>query len=306
MGIECIDKVKIVVVLGPTASGKSSLAVKLAKRFDGEIVSADSRQVYEGMDTGSGKITEDEMMGIPHHLLDVASPKRNFSVGRYQKLAEKAIFDIARRGKVPILCGGTAFYIKAVTEGMSLPKIKPDWKLRKKLERMDADELYEILKKLDPRRASNIERSNPRRLIRAVEIATKSERPVPLMKEKPKFISLKLGLKRENLDKAIGKRLEQRLKEGMVEETRRLRDSGMSWKRLEGFGLEYRWTARYLQGKISYEEMVRSLRADIVRFSKKQMAWLKKDETIRWIGTYRESIPLVKDFLQKKERKSSL
>lgn len=306
MGTQCYNKVKIVVILGPTASGKSSLAVKLAKRFNGEVVSADSRQVYKGMDIGSGKITKDEMMGIPHHLLDVASPKRNFSVGKYQKIATNIIFDIARRNKTPILCGGTAFYIKAITEGMNLPKTKPDWKLRKKLERMKTEDLYRMLKKLDPRRASKIEKNNPRRLIRAIEITSKSERPVPLMKKTPQFISLKLGMKRENLDKIIKKRLEERLRGGMIEETKRLRKSGISWKRLEGFGLEYRWTARYLQGKISYDEMVRLLYADIVRFSKKQLAWYKGDDTVEWIGMYQKAVPLVKDFLQKKERQSSL
>ncbi len=304
MGTERFDKIKIVVVLGPTASGKSALAVKLAKRFKGEIVSADSRQVYKGMDIGSGKITKKEMQGVPHHLLDIASPKRNFSVGRYQKIVEKTIKVIAKKEKLPIICGGTAFYIKAITEGIELPKTKPDWKLRKELERKSVKELYEMLEKMDPRRADNIERKNPRRLIRAIEIATQG--PVPPLNEKPKFISLKLGIKKENLDKAIKKRLLERIDEGMIKETKRLKKSGLSWKRLEGFGLEYKWTARYLQKKISYDEMIDALYADIIRFSKKQMAWFRRDKEIEWVKGYNEANYLLKDFLQKKERKSSL
>ncbi len=304
MGTEGFDKIKIVVVLGPTASGKSALAVKLAKRFNGEIISADSRQVYKGMDIGSGKITKKEMEGIPHHLLDVASPKRNFSVGRYQRVAEKTIITIVKKEKLPIICGGTAFYIRSITEGIELPKTKPDWKLRKELEKKSVKELYEMLKSMDSRRAKNIEKNNPRRLIRAIEIAIKG--PVPLLMEKPKFTSLKIGIKKENLDKAIRKRLMERIDEGMIRETKRLKKSGLSWKRLEGFGLEYRWTARYLQKKISYDEMVENLCADIIRFSKKQMAWFKRDEEIKWVKGYNEATSLVKDLLQKKERKSSL
>lgn len=294
-------KRKIIVILGPTSSGKSSLAVKLAKKFCGEIISADSRQVYKGMDIGSGKITKDEMMGIPHYLLDIASPKRNFSVGRYQRMTEKAILDITKRGKVPILCGGTAFYLKVITEGIILPKTKPDWKLRKELEKKDVKELYQILKKLDPRRAGSIEKDNPRRLIRAIEIVTKSKKAVQVIKKGSRFISLKLGIKteQEKLNKAIKKRLIKRLEKGMIEETKKLKESGISWKRLDGFGLEYRWIARYLQKKIPYNQMVESLYKDIVKFSKKQMAWFKKDDEIEWIKRYREAVPLVKHFLQK-------
>lgn len=294
-------KRKIIVILGPTSSGKSSLAVKLAKKFCGEIISADSRQVYKGMDIGSGKITKDEMMGIPHYLLDIASPKRNFSVGRYQRMTEKAILDITKRGKVPILCGGTAFYLKVITEGIILPKTKPDWKLRKELEKKDVKELYQILKKLDPRRAGSIEKDNPRRLIRAIEIVTKSKKAVPVIKKESRFVSLKLGIEteQEKLNRAIKKRLIKRLEKGMIEETKRLKESGISWKRLDSFGLEYRWIARYLQKKIPYNQMVESLYKDIVKFSKKQMAWFKKDDEIEWIKRYREAVPLVKHFLQK-------
>ncbi|HDO23680.1 MAG TPA: tRNA (adenosine(37)-N6)-dimethylallyltransferase MiaA, partial [bacterium] len=162
---------KVIVILGPTASGKSEMAVKLAKKFNGEIISADSRQVYRGMDIGTGKITQKEMRGIPHHLLDVASPKKVFTVIDFKKRAEKAIKDIIKRGKISIICGGTGFYIQAITGGISIPEVKPNWKLRKQLEKKNAEQLFKMLKKLDPKRSKTIDAKNPRRLIRAIELA---------------------------------------------------------------------------------------------------------------------------------------
>ena len=164
---------KLIVVLGPTASGKTDLSIKLAKKLGGEIVSADSRQIYKGMDIGTGKVTKKEMRGIPHHLLDVASPRARFSAAHYQKMALKAIGKTYKRGKIPFLVGGTGFYIQAVTEGLVLPEVKPDWKLRKKLEKKSNKELFLMLLKLDKKRAKAIDRDNPRRLIRAIEIAKK-------------------------------------------------------------------------------------------------------------------------------------
>ena len=293
-----IDKIKIIVILGPTATGKSDLAVKLARRFNGEVVSADSRQVYKGMDLGSGKITKKEMNGIPHYLLDVASPKRNFNVLKYQKMAETAIVNISKREKLPILCGGTAFYLRAITDGIILPEIKPNSALRKILEKKSTLELFNQLKKIDPRRAKSIESKNPRRLIRAIEIVTESKSPVSLLKKDTKFLSLKIGVNkdREILDKAIKKRIIDRLKIGMIEEVEKLRNLGLSWKRIESFGLEYRWIARYLQKKISQEEMIDSLYRDTVKFSKKQMTWFKKEKDINWVKRYQEAVKLIKSF----------
>lgn len=293
-----IDKIKIIVILGPTATGKSDLAVKLAKRFNGEVVSADSRQVYKEMDLGSGKITKKEMNGIPHYLLDVASPKRNFNVLKYQKMAETAIVNISKREKLPILCGGTAFYLRAITDGIILPKIKPNAALRKILEKKSTLELFNQLKKIDPRRAKSIENKNPRRLIRAIEIVTESKSPVSLLRKDTKFLSLKIGVNkdREILDKAIKKRIIDRLKIGMIEEVEKLRNLGLSWKRIESFGLEYRWIARYLQKKISQEEMIDSLYRDTVKFSKKQMTWFKKEKDINWVKRYQEAVKLIKSF----------
>ena len=293
---------KIIAILGPTASGKSALAVKIAKKFGGEVISVDSRQVYKGMDIGTGKIKKEEMKGVPHYLLDVASPKRRFTVAQFQKLAKKEIEKIFKKGKIPILCGGTGFYLWVLTHQVSIPKVKPDWKLRKKLEKKPAKELFEILKKLDKDRAKTIEKENKRRLIRAIEIAKKLGKVPPLKTEPLPYPILFLGIKKskDELRKLIRKRLLKRLKEGMIEEVKKLKESGISWKRLEEFGLEYEWVAKYLQGKINYKEMVKNLQKDIEDFAERQMTYFKKyfPQTI-WIKNYKEAKEKIKEFLKK-------
>jgi len=278
---------KLIVIVGPNASGKSDLAVKLAKKFNGEVVSADSRQVYKGMDIGTGKITKEEMQGIPHHLLDIASPKRRFSVAQFQKKAIETIKKIQKKGKLPILCGGTGFYIQSVVDGIAIPEVKPDWALRKKLEKKTCEQLYQQLKKLDPRRAKTIDRKNKRRLIRAIEIVLKTKKRVPPLKNRVMFDTLIIGIKRdkEELKKRIRKRLLRRLKEGMIEEVKSLHKSGVSWKRLEELGLEYRYIAFYLQGKLDYKEMVSQLQKAIENYAKRQMTWFKRDKRILWINS---------------------
>ena len=296
---------KLIVILGPTASGKSAMAVKLAKKFNNEVVSADSRQIYKGMDIGTGKITEREKQAIPHYLLDVASPKRKFSVSQYRKLALKAINKIFKKGKVPILCGGTGFYIQAVVDGLVIPKVKPDWQLRMRLEQLETKQLFEKLKKLDPKRAKTIDKKNKRRLIRALEIIMKTKKPVPNLKKKPlAYAVLILGIKKEKeeLKKSINKRLLKRLRQGgrmMIEEVKKLRQTGVSWKRLEEFGLEYRFVAQYLQKKIKYDEMINLIQKESEHFAKRQMTWFKKDKRIIWIKKQKEAKKLVKMFLEK-------
>jgi len=293
---------KLIVVLGPTASGKSELAIGLAKKFNGEIVSVDSRQVYKGMDIGTGKVTKKEMQGIPHYLLDVASPKRRFAVVQYRKLALKAINNIFKKGGVPILCGGTGFYIQAVVDGILIPEVKPDWKLRKKLEEKNTEQLYSLLKKLDPRRAKNIDKKNPRRLIRAIEIIEKTGKAVPDFKTNPlPYPVLFLGIKKTpaELKTLIKKRLLKRLKIGMVKEVENLHKSGLSWKRLEEFGLEYRQVVRYLGKKINYSEMIKILQKEIEHYAKRQMTWFKRDNRIKWIKSYKNTKKLLNNFLKK-------
>ncbi len=293
---------KIIVIAGLTASGKSALAVKIAKKFGGEVISADSRQVYEGMDIGTGKITKKEMARIPHHLLDVANPKRQFSVAQYKRLAAQAIKKIINRGKIPIICGGTGFYIQAITENLSIPKIKPDAKLRIALEKKSTKELFSQLKKSDPRRAKNIDKNNRRRLIRALEIIIKSGKKVPPLKSKPEYEALFIGVSRKSkeLKELIKTRLLKRLKQDMVKEIINLKKSGLSWKRLENFGLEYCYIAYYLQNKLSYDEMVAKLQKEIEHYAKRQMTWFNRNKKIHWIANSKQAAKLVNNFLYNK------
>lgn len=303
---------KLIVILGPTSSGKTDLSIKLALwlgkkqsriKFGikgAEIISADSRQVYKGMDIGTGKITKKEMQGIPHHLLDVASIKKRFTVVQYRKRTLRAIRNISKENKTPLLVGGTGFYIQAVVDGITIPSVKPDWKLRKELERKTTDRLFKMLKKKDPRRAKDIDKKNRRRLIRALEIVIKTGEPVPVFKKgSPEFDMLMLGLEKPQteLSRLIKKRLKKRLQKGMIKEVENLRKSGISFNRLEELGLEYRYVAYYLQSKLGYKKMVKELQKEIEQFAKRQMIWFKKDKRIIWIRDYRDAKKLVDAFL---------
>ncbi|MCL4406075.1 MAG: tRNA (adenosine(37)-N6)-dimethylallyltransferase MiaA [Patescibacteria group bacterium] len=301
-------KPKLIVILGPNASGKTGLSIKLAKFIESkklgyrgaEIISADSRQVYKGLDLGTGKITKKEMSGIPHHLLDIASPKRTLSVADYQKLGEKAVREILFRGKLPVICGGTGLYIDSLIYDFQLPEVAPDPALRKKLEKKTTEALFRDLQKIDPRRGAVIDSHNRRRLIRALEIIIKSGKPVPALQKRPAYNVLKIGLIRskDDLRDRILKRLDERLSQGMIKEAKKLHDRGLSWKRMEELGLEYRYLSRYLRGRISLEEMKSELSREIVNYAKRQMTWFKKDKNIRWVKTEKEAERLLKRFLK--------
>lgn len=291
----------MIVVLGPNASGKSEIAVKIAKAVGGEVISADSRQVYKGMDIGSGKITKKEMAGVPHHLLDVASPRSIFTVTRYRKLALDAINKIQKAGKIPILCGGTGFYIQSVIDGIVIPEVKPDWALRKKMEKLPVEKLFAMLKKIDPRRAATIESKNPRRLIRAIEIVKTTKKPVPDMKKQPlPYEILVLGVSRSEkyLKKLIARRTEKRLKAGMVAETQKLKKSGLSWQKLESFGLEYRAGAEFLQKKITRGEMIENIRKEDWQYAKRQIMWFKRDSRVHWIKKRTQALSLARKYIR--------
>jgi tRNA dimethylallyltransferase len=287
------DKIKIVVILGQTATGKSDLAVRMAKKFNGAIISADSRQVYKGLSIGSGKITKKEMKSVPHYLLDVANPKRQFSVARYKKLADKKIEEIHKtrlgkrslkfNNKIPIIVGGTGFYIQAIVDGLVLPEVRPNSTLRKELEKKPVKELFEILKKLDKTRAKEIEKDNPRRLIRAIEIA-KALGKVPKLKTNPRYETLQIGLKLSDtvLKRNIHNRLLARMRKGMVAEAERLHSQELSSKRMEALGLEYKYLALFLQNKISKQEMLENIETASWQFAKRQMRWFKRDSRIKW------------------------
>ena len=286
-------------ILGTTASGKSALAVKLAKKFNGEVISADSRQVYKGLNIGTGKITRKEMGGVPHYCLDVVSPKKIFTVADFKKCAEKAIEKIFAKNKTPIIVGGTGLYIQAIVDNIVLPEVKPNWKLRKELEKKTTEEMFNMLKKLDPERAKNIDAKNPRRLIRAIEIAKKLGKTPKLMSMSRRDLDIRqIGIKLpdEILKKNIEKRINKMLKSGLIAETKKLRKSGLSWKRLYGLGFEYKYPALFLQNKISKDEMLSKMLIENWQYAKRQMTWFKKDKRIKWNKNYKEFGKLIKKF----------
>lgn len=342
------ERSRIVVIVGPTASGKSDLALQLAKLAQGkpfqkkysiagaEIISADSRQVYKGLDIGTGKVPRDKKdknkkfkksdvlflydrnrmayysQWIRHHLIDVASPKRQFTVAQFKKLAEKAIKSIIRRGKLPIIVGGTGFYIDVLLGRMSVPEAPPNQKLRSKLEKLSTERLFKKLQKLDPKRARTIEPHNKRRLIRALEIvealgkvpsfapptlklrrASKASEGTAQVKYEILWIGIKLPQK--EIEKRIRRRTLARLKQGAVKEVKQLLNSELSKKRIYDFGLGYRAIIKYLDKKLSYEEMLEEFAKSEIQYSKRQMQWFKRNKEIRWISLDKEVMSLIKN-----------
>ncbi len=292
----------LIVIVGPTASGKSEFGVRLARRFEGEIISADSRQVYKGLDIGTAKVSRREMMGVPHHLLDVTSPKKNFTVVDYQNKARKVLEAVFSRSRVPFMVGGSPLYIYALTDGWIFPQVKPNAVLRKRLEKFSVEELFSRLQKLDPARAESIEPQNRRRLLRAIEIIETSGKPVPPLKKRPlPYPMLFLGIKRskEELHTRIERRLGKMLRRGLVKEVEGLHARGIPWEKFNQFGFEYKYVAQYLQGKISKEEMKKKILKETLDFTRRQMLWFKRDPRIHWISSYSQGGGFVKNYLKK-------
>lgn len=298
-----IKKPKLIVIVGPTASGKSELAVKIAKKIGGEIISADSRQIYRGLDIGTGKIhgswhisstiislrsykngSKFIYKGIPHYCIDFVSPKKIFSAAEYKKCADTAIQDINSRGKIPILAGGTAFWIDALVYDLNFPAVPPNLKLRKKLAKKTPQELLFILKKLNPERALTIEQKNPRRLIRAIEIAKKLGK-VPKIQKRFPYNALWIGLipNRETLSRSIKKRANKMIKEGLLRETKKLLSKGVSKKRIKELGFEYRAALDALEKKIGKVELLNRLTQETLDYARRQMTWWKRNPDINWI-----------------------
>jgi len=295
----------VIVILGPTASGKSALGVQLAKKFGGVILSADSRQVYRDMDIGTGKITVKEMDGVPHFLLDVASPRSQYSVARYVREASRIIKKIPTTQPI-FLVGGSPFYIDALTKPNSFSPVPPNAALRRRLVELSSTTLLQRLEKLDPRRASTIDIHNRRRLIRAIEIASYSSPPRgggvahrAGVVESPPMRILKIGIQinQKTLYKNIDHRVDGRMKHGMTQEVARLHAEGLSWKKLEAFGLEYRFLSQYLQDQLSKQEAIEQLKHAIHHFAKRQMTWWKRDQEIHWITKKIQAEKIIRPFL---------
>lgn len=300
-----LRKPKIIVIVGPTASGKSELAVALAKKFNGEIISADSRQVYKGLNLGTGKVPGKWKNGVflykkvPHYCIDFVSPQKSFSASEFKARAARAIQDMGNRGKLPIIVGGTGFWIDVLIHDFELPKVSPNLKLRKQLAKKSATELFRILQKMDPQRAQTIDRKNPRRLLRAIEIV-KVLGTVPKLNQRAPYTPLWIGtwVSKEALRKKIHKRLLARIREGMIAEGRQLRKQELSWKRFYELGLEYKFLANLLQKKISPPQMKIELERAILQYARRQVVWFQRNKKIRWISGSRAAHRLVKKFVQ--------
>jgi len=287
---------KIIVIVGPTASGKTDLARKLIKKFNGEVISADSRQIYRGMDLGTGKDKS-----FLQHMIDIRNPNDDFSVAEYQSETYKIIDDIISKNKIPFLVGGTGLYINSIIYGYQIPKT--DFKLRQKIEKFSDKKIINELKKIDPLSYEK-NKNNRRRMIRALEVFLLTKRPLSSYKNiKPNFNFLMLGvnLPRGELYQKIDKRVDNRIKEGMIEEVEALNKSGVSHGRLQQFGLEYKYISEYLQGITSLEEMIQKLKFKIHAYARRQITWFRKNKEIIWIKNIFEAEKQIQRFLNEKK-----
>lgn len=285
-------KPKVIVIVGPTASGKTDLSIKLAKELNGEIVSADSMQIYKKMTIGTAKPTKDEMQGIPHHMIDIIEPNEDFNVAMYKKMAEAKIEEILNKGKQPIIVGGTGLYIDTLVNGIEFQEIENDMEYRKQLEMQaevnGVDWLFEKLKTVDPESAKVIEKNNIRRVVRALEIfkvtgKTKTEIDRESIKgSKYEYIIFGLLWDREILYDRINLRVDIMLKDGLVNEVKTLiENDGFSKTALQGLG--YKEVIEYFDGKIDYEEMIEKIKMETRRYAKRQMTWFKRNKNIIWL-----------------------
>lgn len=303
---------KLIVILGPTASGKTDLGIKLAKNFDGEIVSADSRQVYKEMDIGTAKPEKSQISSlksqkylvkeIPHYLINAVFPNEEFNVAIYKRLATKAIKDIQKRGKLPFLVGGTGFYIWSIIDNLKFPKVPPQRRLRKELEKKSLKELFEIYKNLDPEGAKYIKKENKRRLIRAIEVCKVSSKSFWKQRKKKKllFYVLQIGIKlpKEELKKRISKRVEKMFDLGLEKEVKKLvKKYGWDINPLQTIG--YQEFEDFFGKKITRKEIKEKIILHTLQFARRQITWFKRDKRIYWIKNQKEAENLIKEFLKK-------
>jgi tRNA dimethylallyltransferase len=298
---------KVVVIVGPTASGKTALAVELSRTHDGEVISADSRQVYTGLNIGTGKVTRSEMKGVRHHLLDVANPRSVFSADMFVQKASTAIEQIYSRKHLPILAGGTGFYIDALMGRVALGAAPANPKLRSTLATHATAALWKLLQQKDPRRYADIvqkgELNNRVRLIRAIEIASApAHTPAPTQTNTQRYNVLYIGVThpRDVLRKRINIRLAARIKRGMFLEMKRLHTKGLSWKRMRELGLEYRYGAEYLTGSLKRDEVETILQQKIWQYARRQATYWKRNTEIHWFhpSETKKISALVKNFLE--------
>ena len=287
-------KKPLVVLTGPTAVGKTKLSIDLAKALGGEIISADSMQVYKHMDIGSAKITEKEMDGVPHHLIDVLSPFEEFHIVRFQDLAKKAMEDIYSRGRIPIFVGGTGFYIQAVTKDIDFTEGEEDKEYREELSRLAAEKgnefLHEMLRNIDPKSAEEIHANNVKRVIRALEFYKENGFPISQHNEEQKqnetpynLAYFVLNAPRELLYERIDRRVDEMMENGLMEEVQKLKDMGCRRDMTSMQGLGYKEILSFLDGEVPLEEAVRILKRDTRHFAKRQLTWFRRESDVIWL-----------------------
>jgi len=309
---------KIIVLLGPTASGKTDLGIVLAKKYNGEIVSADSRQVYKHMDIGTGKpvgewkhpssILPSEregqyvVEGVAHHVMDIIEPDEDFTLAHFKKMAEEKIEDILARGKLPIIVGGTGLYIWSIVDNLDMPAVVPDLELRAELEKKSLDEQVQILTDKDPETAKKIDLKNPRRVIRALEVVILTGKSFVKQqtKSKPKYDCLQIGIERdrEDLYFRINKRVDTQHVRGLLSEVESLVKQKYDWQLPSMTGIGYKQMGYYLRGEMNLEEATEILKRDTRHYAKRQLTWFKKDKRINWIKEKSEAESLVEEFIK--------
>lgn len=278
-------KIKVIAVVGATASGKTAYSIELAKKIDGEIISADSRLVYKGFNIGTAKPTEDEMQGIPHYMIDIVEPEFDYSAGLYQTQAKEKIYEINKKGKIPIIAGGTGLYIDILLKNFELPTFEPDTKLRNSLEQYSSDELYKILKSKDSIGAETIEKNDRKKLIRAIEIINYTQKPLSESRgiAESEFDIEWIGCNypREILYDRINKRVDNMIEQGLIEETKKLLNKhGRIYNLINTIG--YREIIHYLDREMTLEESIELLKQNTRKYAKRQLTWFRKNEDIKW------------------------
>ena len=287
-------KKPLIVLTGPTAVGKTSLSISLAKAVNGEIISADSMQVYKGMDIGSAKIRKEEMQGVTHYLVDILEPEEEFHIVKFQELAKAAMEEIYAKGKIPILVGGTGFYIQAVTRDIDFTQAEQETSYREELEQLakekGAEYLHEKLREVDSKSAENIHANNVKRVIRALEFYHQNGTPISEHNEEQKqqtspynLAYFVLTAPREILYERIDRRVDQMMEEGLLEEVKSLRERGCHRGMVSMQGLGYKEILAYLEGEYPLEEAVRILKRDTRHFAKRQLTWFRREQDVIWV-----------------------
>ncbi|MBU0649394.1 tRNA (adenosine(37)-N6)-dimethylallyltransferase MiaA [Patescibacteria group bacterium] len=304
---------KLVVILGPTGCGKTRISLDLAKEFNGEIVGADSRQIYKWMNIGTDKMAGKwkrvagrrvyEADKVAHYLVDFLEPNKDFSLAEFQRRAVRRIKDIQARGKLPFLVGGTGLYIKAVVDNMKIPRVKANQHLRDSLETKPNEDLWNLLSRLDPGALKVVDPQNKRRIIRALEVCILTGKPFSTQRRlgDPIFNALQIGLRvpREELDQRVDKRVDKMVEDGLLEEVKSLLKRGFYWDDPGLTGIGYRQIGHYLQGSMNLEQAIRLLKRDTRRYARRQMTWFKRDDRINWIENNNLAFSSVEDFLRK-------